>query len=115
MRLIDADNLEECKEIMTTISGESKYAVRMDDIRNMPTITIPVAELDTTNEERPHGEWIHHKYDKDFECSVCRHRFDEDELGLEIPQYNATWIKVCFYNFCPCCGSDNRPREGEAE
>ena len=37
-RLIDADALEECKEIMNTISGESKYAVRMDDIRNMPTI-----------------------------------------------------------------------------
>lgn len=37
-RLIDADELEECKEIMTTISGESKYAVRMNDIRNMSTI-----------------------------------------------------------------------------
>lgn len=37
-RLIDADELEECKEIMNTISGESKYAVRMDDIRNAPTI-----------------------------------------------------------------------------
>ena len=37
-RLIDADELEECKEIMNTISGESKYAVRMDDIRNMQTI-----------------------------------------------------------------------------
>ncbi len=37
-RLIDADELEECKEIMNTISGESKYAVRMDDIRKVPTI-----------------------------------------------------------------------------
>ena len=37
-RLIDADELEECKEIMNTIRGESKYAVRMDDVRNMPTI-----------------------------------------------------------------------------
>ena len=37
-RMIDADELEECKEIMNTISGESKYAVRMDDIRNVPTI-----------------------------------------------------------------------------
>ena len=37
-RLIDADELEECKEIMNTIYGESKYAIRMDDIRNMPTI-----------------------------------------------------------------------------
>ena len=37
-RLIDADTLEECKEMMNTIMGECKYAVRMDDIRNVPTI-----------------------------------------------------------------------------
>lgn len=37
-RLIDADELEECKEIMNTITGECKYAVRMDDIRNTQTI-----------------------------------------------------------------------------
>ena len=36
-RLIDADVLEECKELMTTIIGW-KFAVRMDDIRNIPTI-----------------------------------------------------------------------------
>ncbi len=36
--LIDVNELEECKEIMNTIDGESKYAVRMDDIRNTPTI-----------------------------------------------------------------------------
>lgn len=36
--LIDRNELEECKEIMNTITGESKYAVRMDDIRNMQTI-----------------------------------------------------------------------------
>ena len=37
-RLIDADELDECKEIMETIMGECKYAVRMGDIRNAPTI-----------------------------------------------------------------------------
>jgi len=37
-RLIDADTLDECKEMMNTIMGECKYAVRMDDIRNAPTI-----------------------------------------------------------------------------
>ena len=37
-RLIDADELEECKEIMETCSGESKFVVRTDDIRNAPTI-----------------------------------------------------------------------------
>lgn len=46
-RLIDADELEERKEIMNTISGESKYAVRMDDVRSMPTII----EADKEGEE----------------------------------------------------------------
>lgn len=50
-RLIDADELEECKEIMNTISGESKYAVRMDDIRNMSTII----EADTQRWEKHNG------------------------------------------------------------
>lgn len=46
-RLIDTSELDECKEIMNTISGESKYAVRMDDIRNIDTII----EADTEREE----------------------------------------------------------------
>ena len=46
-RLIDASELDECKEIMNTISGESKYAVRMDDIRNIDTII----EADKESEE----------------------------------------------------------------
>ena len=49
-RLIDADELEECKEIMNTISGESKYAVRMDDIRDMPTI-IEADKAESENKE----------------------------------------------------------------
>lgn len=69
--------------------------------------------LKAWDEKRLHGEWIYHKYDKDFECSMCHYRFDEDEFGLEIPQENGTWVKVCMYNFCPNCGSENRPKEGE--
>lgn len=52
-RLIDADALEECKEIMNTISGESKYAVRMDDIRNMPT----TIEAEQCDDDCEHCEW----------------------------------------------------------
>lgn len=44
--LIDRNELEECKEIMNTITGESKYAVRMDDVRNMPTIIEADKEYD---------------------------------------------------------------------
>lgn len=37
-RLIDADTLEECKEVMNTIMNECEYVVRMDEVRNVPTI-----------------------------------------------------------------------------
>ena len=37
-RLIDADELEECKEMMNDIMDESKYAITMDDVRNVLTI-----------------------------------------------------------------------------
>lgn len=94
MRLIDADNLEECKEVMTTIHGECKYAVRMDDIRNMPTITV----------ERPHGEWIDvPKYKGFYVCSKCLERLDGD-----FERFDHWEMKK--ENFCPVCGSDNRKR-----
>ena len=54
-RLIDADELEECKEIMNTISGESKYAVRMDDIRNASTI-IEADKLPNNELENPFND-----------------------------------------------------------
>ena len=37
-RLIDADTLEECKEVMNTIINKCEYAVRMDEVRNVTTI-----------------------------------------------------------------------------
>ena len=33
MKLIDADALDECKELMTDINGNAVYAVKMSDIR----------------------------------------------------------------------------------
>lgn len=36
--LIDRRELKECMEIMNTIKGESKYAVRTEDIKNTPVI-----------------------------------------------------------------------------
>ena len=38
MRLIDADAIDECKELMTDIKGDTVYAVKMSDIREMPTV-----------------------------------------------------------------------------
>ena len=38
MRLIDADAVDECEELMTDIKGDTVYAVKMSDIRKMPTV-----------------------------------------------------------------------------
>lgn len=47
-RLIDADILDEVKEMVTTDTGDYKYAVLMDNIRLIPTII--EAEGNTDNE-----------------------------------------------------------------
>ena len=44
--LVDTNELEECKEMMRTLSGEGKFAVRMDDIRNVS----PIIEADKEEE-----------------------------------------------------------------
>ena len=43
-RLIDADELEECKDIMKPLVGAYRYAVRMDDIRDALTIIAAESE-----------------------------------------------------------------------
>lgn len=39
-RYIDADNLEEVKEIMYDVVGDGVYAVRMSDVREQPTADV---------------------------------------------------------------------------
>ena len=55
--------------------------------------------------EKPHGEWIFHKYDKDYECSNCHVRFDRTQIYTEKRFENALWAKMEIYNFCPNCGA----------
>ena len=53
--------------------------------------------------ERPHGEWIDLSdgwQEGTYECSNCKAEF---VLTEGTPEDNE-------YNFCPNCGSDNRPR-----
>ena len=108
MRLIDADAF---KKVL------SEHEMQHDKRRSFDDYACGAANAyeyasdlldDMPTAERPHGEWIYHKNDKVFECSECHYNFDEDEFGLEIPQVNATWVKVCVYNFCPNCGADMR-------
>ena len=36
---ISREDAEECKELMTDINGDTVYAVRMSDIRQLPSVT----------------------------------------------------------------------------
>ena len=51
--------------------------------------------------ERPHGEWKYHKYDRDYECSICNTRYDAFDLPVK------TW------DYCPNCGASMK--EGDEE
>lgn len=92
MRLIDADALK----------GEKFYSherhencVSVYAIDTMPTI----------EPERPHGEWTEEFdesanpfFQRRWRCSACN---DYNYYGRP--------------DFCPCCGADMRPKEGDEE
>lgn len=56
---ISREDLEECKELMTDINGDTVYAVRMSDIRRLPSVKpqpkighwIPVSKRMPNNDE----------------------------------------------------------------
>lgn len=95
----------------------NKAGVKLDCIfeETLDYIDIDYTHLNKTvrYEERPHGEWIFHKYDKDFECSNCHVRFDRTQIYTEKRFENALWAKMEIYNFCPNCGASMVKKEGE--
>lgn len=99
MRLIDADPFG-----VIFLQGKSEEFIEgvnfiLDKIYEAPTVIIPVAELDTTEDS---GEWIDrsdggriiYPFWERYECSKCGAKSENT-------------------NFCPNCGADMR--EGEAE
>ena len=98
MRLIDADPFG-----VIFLQGKSEEFIEgvkfmLEKIDEAPTITIPVSELDTTED---FGEWIDRNGNSVFpfweryECSKCGAKSENT-------------------NFCPNCGADMR-EEGEQE
>ena len=82
---ISREDVEECKELMTDINGDTVYAVRMSDIRQLPPVT------------QKSGKWIY-VLDADgfYICSECSY-------GNEYAD-----------NFCPWCGAKMvEPQESE--
>ena len=62
-------DMEECKELMTDINGDTVYAVRMSDIRQLPPVT------------QKSGNWIDYRDDGFVECPFCGHATNcEDDI-----------------------------------
>lgn len=108
MRLIDADALIEVMEERKKIwLSKCEYNDAIREVKEAPTVEAyifeQVQDLVALNkklsEERPHGEWIECEDKRYCECSNC-------------------WVLVTKkeaedFGYCPNCGSDNRPKEGE--
>ena len=89
-------NREKAKNILTSILHTNGAYMDYLDSEDVEAIRF------LANDERPHGVWIYHKeweWDGEcaFECSRCGMGSDVD------------------YDFCPNCGADMRPKEGEAK
>lgn len=89
MRVIDADRLR-------NIALSNRDAEMVYEIDHSPTVEIPIAELDNTEDfgewiDRSDGGRIRYPFWERYECSKCGAKSEDT-------------------NFCPNCGSDNRPR-----
>ena len=93
---ISRKDVEECKELMTDINGETVFAVRMSDIRALPSVT----------PSRRKGHWLKtgqsflnpNKF-RNFCCTECLHELEE-HIRKE-PKY------------CPNCGAKMESEDKE--
>ena len=108
MRPIDADNLDECKEIMNTIDGESMYAVRMDDIRSMPT-TIVKGSHSVAYLCKEHGEGNTCPQDGST-CSydMCKHTTDVKYAKNFVQVSDDSYMEVSD-RWIPCTSAKPEP------
>lgn len=77
--VISRQALDEIKELMTDINGDTVYAVRMSNIRQLPSVT-PQPKM---------GEWL--KNGELCKCSNCHS--------------NVLFSAIKFYNYCYRCGA----------
>lgn len=92
---------EEATLILSNMIHDDKAVYgRKDKKRN---IALDMA-IEALKEQRPHGEWVKDfNMDKAIVCSEC----GEEAWYKEY----CGWVTKS--NFCPNCGADMRPKEGE--
>lgn len=85
------------------MTDEEKYCETCNHIEMCKWTPISGCAFHSKHEQRPHGEWIIRRDKRGKHIySVCS-------------RCNVAHLDTDFPNFCPNCGSDNRPKEGEAE
>lgn len=90
--VVSRQMLDEINELMTDINGDTVYAVKMSDLRQLPSVSItPQPKI---------GHWINAKVGRlfpsnDFKCSVCGNILDFN--GVNCGRGDA--------NYCPNCGA----------
>lgn len=94
---ISREDMDECKELMTDINGDTVYAVRMSDIRELPSVTPARPNAHNNNEDYAECD--------QFVCSNCGielqdwHRVECDEDDGEVSYHEYT------FKYCPNCGA----------
>ncbi len=88
--LISLEDVEECKELMTDINGNTVYAVRMSDIRQLPPVK---------PQEPKTGHWI--LSGGYWRCSNCN---EKALLKLDKSKGNCKEYMPIKSNYCPNCG-----------
>lgn len=86
--VINRNDVEECVELMTDINGDTVYAVRMSDIRQIPSVT-PKQKM---------GRWIRTSPAGIYECSECGH--------------NVMTGDIYAYRHCHGCGAKMSEKRG---
>ena len=78
--LICRQDIDECKELMRATNGETVYAVRMSDIRQLPSVAIPSDKCNPNDCPHPYGTYE--------TCLKCKE--DGDNKSVAIPQAEKT-------------------------
>jgi len=106
---ISREDLEECKELMTDVNGDTVYAVRMSDIRQLPPVTPQEPKIVDTLDFAIDASNGDTNYFVGFRNGL---RYSKSLIDGEEPQFESCteqepktgrWIEERTYMECPNC------------